>query len=129
MQCEGRTMTDKQIPNENEHLSERTDRIRQLNDRFRRGDRSLGRVLFAGSLARADVTERLLVYDRVKQFEAFDEGNDGYGEHDFGSFEYKGLRYMFKIDYYDQRLEFGADDPADPATCLRVLSIFYAEDY
>lgn len=114
---------------DNEHLSERTDQIRALNDRFRRGDRSLGKVMFAGSLARAELTERLLAYDKVKQFDAFDEGNDGYGEHDFGSFVFSGRRYMFKIDYYDQTLEFGADDPTDPKTCVRVLSIFYAEDY
>lgn len=112
----------------NEHLSERTDRIRQLNDQFRtlRAD---GSILFAGDLGSEDVERRLKVLEAVAKFQAFDEGNDGYGEHDYATFEFDGERFMFKIDYYDRTLENGSDDPADPAKTTRVMTIFYARDY
>jgi hypothetical protein len=44
-------------------------------------------------------------------------------------FEVKGRRYFFKVDYYDKSLEFGSEDPADPAQTTRVLTIGEASDY
>lgn len=114
---------------DNEHLSERTDKIRQLNDRFRNGDMSLGKVVFTGELAQEAEDVRLAHYLAVRKFEAFNPGDDPYGEHDFGALKPYHRKIQFKIDYYDHSLEFGADDPADPANCRRILSIFYAEDY
>ncbi|WLR90937.1 DUF3768 domain-containing protein [Shinella zoogloeoides] len=111
-----------------EHLSERTDRIRQLNDQFRRG-RGAGRVHCMGDLAHEDFDVQRRALDAVVNFNGFNEGDDPYGEHDFGAFEIDGRRYMFKIDYYNLGLDAGADDPADPKTCCRVLTIFYASDY
>jgi len=40
--------------------------------------------------------------------------NDPHGEHDFGSFELAGNKFFWKIDYYDRRLKWGSEDPADP---------------
>jgi hypothetical protein len=114
---------------DNEHLSERADKIRALNDRFRRGDMTLGKVIFVGALAQAPIEKQLLAYGRVKSFEAFEEVNDTYGEHDFGSFDLLGDKFFFKIDYYDHAIQFGAEDPADPKECVRILSIFFADDY
>jgi hypothetical protein len=36
---------------------------------------------------------------------------------------------MFKIDYYDQNMEYGSPDPADPRLTRRVLTIMLASDY
>jgi len=38
---------------------------------------------------------------KVKDFNAFTEDNDPYGEHDMGSFNHNGKRIMWKIDDYD----------------------------
>ncbi len=65
----------------------------------------------------------------VKKFDAFTPDNDPYGEHDFGSFEIGDERLFWKIDYYDLSLEFGSNDPADPAQTKRVLTIMLAEEY
>ena len=62
-------------------------------------------------------------------FDAFTEDNDPHGEHDFGAFDHAGHRIFWKIDYYDQSLEFGSENPADPAKTTRVLTIMLADEY
>src|ERR1700736_6586540 len=57
----------------------------------------------------------------VREFSAFTENNDPYGEHDFGSFDLDGIAVYWKIDCYDLSLEWGSPDAADPAVTRRVL--------
>lgn len=35
----------------------------------------------------------------VRRYDAFNEGNDPYGEHDFGSIDFEGARIFWNIDY------------------------------
>ncbi|MDI3326206.1 DUF3768 domain-containing protein [Pontibacterium granulatum] len=58
-----------------------------------------------------------------------EEGNDPYGEHNFGSFEHNGVRCFWKIDYYDKLKARGSEDPADLDQTLRVLTIMLAAEY
>ncbi|RWI35553.1 MAG: DUF3768 domain-containing protein [Mesorhizobium sp.] len=57
------------------------------------------------------------------------EGNDPYGEHDFGSVQVDGDTFFWKIDYYDLQLEELSEDPTDPSVTCRVMAIFYSYDY
>jgi Protein of unknown function (DUF3768) len=66
---------------------------------------------------------------RVAAFADFSPDNDPHGEHDFGGFELAGQQFFWKIDYYDAAMEFGSDDPADPAKTTRVLTIMLATEY
>ncbi len=88
--------------------------IADLNDQFRCtftggrvmltcGVRALGEEVVADAL------------QTVRQFSDFPAGNDPYGEHDFGSFEFQGQRLFWKIDYYDHSLTAASPDPGDPA--------------
>lgn len=106
----------------------RSTAIRQLNDRFRRSFVGGRVVMTAGVAALADKTWSELA-KTVQAFDAFSVDNDPHGEHDFGSCELDGQRFLWKIDYYDQGLEFGSDDPADPAVTVRVLTVMLAEEY
>ena len=109
-------------------MDENTARIRALNDAFR-STFAGGKVFMTASLQAfpTDVVARAL--DRVRSFNEFTEDNDPHGEHDFGSFEIEGQKFFFKIDYFDQRLEFGSEDPSDPARTARVLTLMLASDY
>ena len=71
----------------------------------------------------------LTVPAKVIAFDAFTADNDPHGEHNFGAFDYAGERIFWKIDYYDEALEFGLEDPADPARTTRVLTIMLALEY
>jgi hypothetical protein len=106
------------------------ERIRDLNDKFRKTlNPALGRaMLTAGVNALSDST-RAAVIRKVREFAEFSADNDPHGEHDFGSFEVAGEKFVWKIDYYDPKLEFGSDDPADASKTTRVLTLMLASEY
>jgi hypothetical protein len=104
------------------------ERIRDLNDAFRRSFVG-GRVMTTAGVAAMTEKLRAEVFERVRTFEAFTRDNDPLGEHDFGSFEVAGHKFFWKIDAYDAAMEFGSEDPADPAKTTRVLTIMLASEY
>ena len=65
----------------------------------------------------------------VRDYDDFSQGNDPHGERDFGAFEWRNTRCYWKIDYYDPKLEWGSNDPSDPARTARVLTILRADEY
>lgn len=106
----------------------RTARIRQLNDALRRYAHSGVICLTAGvqALGQSGVEAVLLA---VRDFDAFDGGNDPHAEHDFGALRAAGARIFWKIDYYDRERCYGSPDPADPAVTTRVLTIMLSSEY
>ncbi|AYV48626.1 hypothetical protein CFHF_19570 [Caulobacter flavus] len=101
--------------------------IAALNDSHRASPGAawtLGRRLY--DLGEAFVAKAVAA---VVGFDAFTEGDDPYGERDFGAFDLEGQRVMWKIDYYDLDLCGGSPDPANPAVTRRVLTLILAEDY
>lgn len=78
----------------------------------------------------ADVNAR---FKELKQaliaFADWSEGNDPYGEHDFGSFSLFGENLFWKIDYFHPDRDSHAPDPSNIETCRRVLTILLAEEY
>ena len=106
------------------------ERIRDLNDAFRKSlDPTLGRVMLTVGVNDLPSDLRAMAIRKVATFDAFGGDSDPHGEHDFGSFDLAGHKFFFKVDYYDPRLEFGSDDPADPAKTTRVLTLMLAEEY
>ena len=107
---------------------DKIDRIRDLNDQFRRTMIGGRFVMTAGvSSLRRERIERLV--QAVRAFTAFGADNDPHGEHDFGSFELEGHDVFWKLEYYDLTLTHGSEDPSDPLQTHRVLTIMLAEDY
>ena len=103
-------------------------RIAKLNDEFRTTFRA-GRVVLTNGVNCLPEDQLLEVLHKVKTFNDFNDGNDPLGEHDFGAFEHNGVRYFFKIDYYDKTMAFGSNDPANPEKTTRVLTIMTAGEY
>lgn len=107
-----------------------TDQIRNLNDKFRKGDTSLGRIMMTRgvtALAGAPIVNELM--SLVRDFDNFNEDNDPHGEHDFFSFTFKDKKLFAKIDYYDPTFSEGSENPADPSKTRRVLTIMLSEEY
>ena len=90
-----------------------TDRIRALNDDLRKHLIGGKAVMTPGIAALGSEAVHRLV-QTIAVFDNFCTANDPHGEHDFGSFPFEGVDVFFKIDYFDQNLEFGSNDPSDP---------------
>jgi len=106
----------------------RLERMRTLNDSCRCTLQGCRVMLTAGVVAfDSERVARILL--KVREFDVFDEANDPHGEHDFGAIDDAGQRIFWKIDYYDQNLIGGSEDPADPNKTIRVLTVMLAEEY
>ncbi len=104
--------------------------VRTLNDALRTAVVSpLGQWVFTRGVHDLGPEFVAQAVGHVRGFDAFTKDNDPYGEHDFGSLNTSGHTVFFKIDYYDQNLEFGSEDPGDPAKCRRVLTVMLASEY
>ena len=73
-----------------------------------------GRVMMTAGVAALAAPVRNAVVEKIKAFDAFDDENDPWGEHDFVSVEHDGQTYFAKIDYYDRELQGHSEDPTDP---------------
>ena len=81
---------------EKEDKSARRAKIRALNDAFRKTFWG-GRVLMTAGVAALENPVRNAVVEKIKAFDAFDDDNDPWGEHDFVSVELDGQTYFAKI--------------------------------
>ena len=108
--------------------AEKRERIRTLNDQLRRSHVG-GRILLTQGVIAMGPENTVAVLLAIKLANDFNEANDPYGEHDFGSVVVSGQRIFWKIDYYDQGLQSHAVDPSDAKSCVRVLTIMLAEEY
>ena len=105
--------------------------IAALNDELRRatGPSRLGRVVLTRGVAALDEQIVTQILKSVRDFDNFDEGDNPYGERDFGAFESAAGKVFWKIDYFDNDLKFGSEDPANVEVAARVLTIMLAEEY
>jgi len=107
---------------------DKTERIRLLNDRFRRS--GIGGDIFITTGIQSLGEEAMRdIASQVAQFDQFDHDNDPHGEHDFGAFDHGGQRIFWKIDYYSEDMMSGSEDPSDPEVTKRVLTIMLASEY
>ena len=105
----------------------RARKIAKLNDTVRQTFAGGIISLTAGVIGLPD-DQRLLVLQKVQQFDEFTPDNDPYGEHDFGLIQVGRVRIFFKFDYYDLSLS-RHSDPASVSQTRRVLTIMLAEEY
>jgi hypothetical protein len=112
----------------NTSTDSKADRIRSLNDAFRRTFIG-GAVMITAGVEAMPLDQRRSLLQKIRSFDAFSEDNDPHHEHDFGSVDEAGVRCFWKIDYYDRKTEFGSPNPADPAVTTRVMTIMLAEEY
>jgi len=109
-------------------MSNDTDRIRALNDDFRKSLPHTAAIITTGIAALGAEAVRRLV-TTVAVFDDFCHANDPHEEHDFGTFDCEGTSIIFKIDYYDHSLNFHSPNPADPSVTRRIITIMRADEY
>lgn len=100
--------------------------IAQLNDLLRTTGLD-GRTVLTRGVAKHPFKDEIIA--AVRDFEDFPEGDDLYGEHDFGALDVAGEKVFWKIDYYDRLYRYGSEDPSDPEKTGRMLTIMLAEEY
>ena len=90
-----------------------------------------GRVYVTAGIAALGSVAQTEIMAAVQEFDRFDSGNDPYGEHDFGSFDYNGETIFWKIDAYQKGSDYtaGAETPEDTTMTERVLTILLAAEY
>ena len=103
-------------------------KIALLNDAFRT-TLTGGTVLLTIGVQELPDMVKSAAIRKVVEFDDFNEDNDPYNEHDFGNFELCNRQFFWKIDYFDERSEFGSEDPADPQKTTRILTIMLADEY
>lgn len=108
--------TDERIQNET------SAKIAELNDAFRKQN-PVQYMITPGIFNTLNLPE---VIEEVRSFNDFNEDNDPYGEHDFGSFELDGQKVFWKLSCYDDP-EQGINQ-LDPR-CERVLTVMLAEEF
>ena len=102
--------------------------IKTLNDNFRQTFTG-GRVILTAGINSKSQDDIAKILSEVRQFNNFTKANDPYGEHDFGSFDYKGETIYFKIDYYDKDYQYLSENPSNPAITNRVMTVMLASEY
>jgi Protein of unknown function (DUF3768) len=112
----------------NSQTLSKVDKIRDLNDAFRRTFIG-GAVVVTAGVEAMSVDQRQSILEKVRSFVTFTADNDPHGEHDFGALEQDGERFFWKIDYYDRAMNEGSPDAADASVTTRVLTIMLAEEY
>lgn len=106
----------------------RSEAIARLNDKLRNGGAGGQLVITQGVYALAGFDSRELL-KALAEYEGFDADNDPHGERDFGDIQMFGTDLLWKIDYYDLKLEYGSSDPADPQATIRVLTVMLEQEY
>jgi hypothetical protein len=107
------------------HVAER---VRQLNDAFRRSFVG-GVVVVTAGFESVPTERRRVILAKIRAFGEFDQDNDPHGEHDLGLVEVDRVRCLWKIDHYDKEMELMSPDPANPEVTTRVLTVMLADEY
>ena len=109
-------------------MSDKTARMRELNDQFR-STLAGGKVYMTDGVGALPPFVKARAIEAVTRFDAFTGDNDPHREHDFGAFEIDGHKLFWKLDYHNLDMSAGSEDPSDPAQTTRVLTLMLAEDY
>ena len=102
--------------------------VKTLNDNLRKHLIG-GRVMLTAGINAKSQDDVARILSKVRHFNNFTEANDPYDEHDFGSFDYKGEKIFWKIDYYDKSYQYLSEEPSNPNLTNRVMTVMLASEY
>lgn len=105
--------------------------IAQLNDQFRQGDFSLGKLSMSPKVETLPNQEKQALLQVVGNTNNFIETKVSNSSklHDFGLVTHRDTEYIWEIDYYDKQLNSNSPNPADPRCTNRILTLMRADEY
>lgn len=111
----------------------RTEIIGRLNDCCRLGHDRTARIVITrsclGEFANGSTADGLVAQaELLAAVRKHEFADAGLNERDRGDFKFRGTTVYFRIDYYDQDLNYGSSDPTDASVTTRVLTIMLRED-
>ena len=116
--------------------AERTVETARLNDLARTAPKTVNATWLATGGVAALIAEAVNGEDRgvelatrLARFTDFDEGDDPYGERDFGAFELWDERLFWKIDYYHPERDEHSPVKWSAELTRRVVIIMLASEY
>ena len=110
-------------------METRTQTIRRLNDELRKGRSPNSKIIITSGIQSLGAVAVAKLVRAIAAFDQFNEDNDPHSEHDFGALDFGGHRVFWKLDYYNESLERGSEDPANPDVTTRVMTVMLAEEY
>jgi hypothetical protein len=110
------------------HELPRAEAIARLNDRLRQTAMG-GQIYITQGVLNLPDFDCATLLKELAAYDQFDPDNDPHGERDFGDVSVFDADLLWKIDYYDERLEYGSADPADPKVTTRVLTVMLESEY
>ena len=123
--------------NSNIDCAEKSSKVRQLNDLFRK-TLTGGTVVITAGIIALGAEKQAEVVAKVQAFDVFTADNDPWNEHDMGVIEIdvadtgsamRRERIFWKMDYFDLTRAYLSAEPSDPAVTERVLTIMLASEY
>ena len=115
-------------------MTDQISRIAVLNDRVRQGLDPRARIVITAACAAAltdgdSLQETVGIYgDLLMAIDRCNFAPDECVERRRGEVTFRGRQIRFAIDYYDLSIEWGSENPADPAVTTRVMTIMLPED-
>jgi len=106
----------------------RSIKIAALNDTLRKYGIG-GRITQTQGFAFLDPAMKSQFIQAIRSNESFDDDDDPYGEHDFGSKTICGIEVYWKIEYYDLTMKYQSEAPEDETVTQRVMTIMLADEY
>ena len=104
------------------------EKVAELNDALRKHGTG-GRVVITSGVQALGQAAFNSILRKVRAFDNFTEGNNPYGERDFGAVTEGGEKIFWKISYYDRDMAYHSPDPSDPAVTVRLMTIMLASEY
>ena len=111
--------------NETENKTEQTTKI---NDKVRKA-LIRDRLMITIGVQGLSTDTQTKIMQAIAEFDDFKESNDPHKEHDFGAVEVDGHKVFFKLDYYDNALEYGSPYLYDRAVTRRVMTVMLAKEH
>ena len=102
-------------------------KIAELNDQFRQSFIG-GKIHITQGVQQLSEDSLQRIFHEVRNFDDFNEENDPWNEHDFGSIKIGTNMIFWKIDLYDLDMENYSSNPTDPEVTVRVLTIMKANE-